>query len=78
MQIPIKVYMNPFKSPCCKCVVSTDDDVNTFQMLIVYFDLKELHHNLLSHYFDFLNYGLSVEKPKNNGSLRKKTPKGRF
>ena len=33
--------------------------------------LRELHHHILSHFFDFLNYGLSVGKPKNNGCPRK-------
>ena len=39
--------------------------------------LKELRRDILSHFFDGLNYGLSVVKTKNNGILRKKkTPKG--
>ena len=29
-----------------------------------------------SHFFDGENYGYGVAKPKNNGLLRKKTPKG--
>ena len=37
---------------------------------------RKLRHNLLSHFFDGLNYGLSVAKPKNNGLLRKKNTKG--
>ena len=38
--------------------------------------LKELRHNTLRHFFDSLNYGVSVGKPINNGSLRKKNIKG--
>ena len=38
--------------------------------------LKELRHDILGHSFEGLNCGLSAEKPKNNGLLRKKTPKG--
>ena len=38
--------------------------------------LKQLRHNILSHFFDGLNCGLSAGKPKNAGLLRKKTPKG--
>ena len=32
----------------------------------------ELRHDILSHFFDGLNYGLSVGKSKNNGLLREK------
>ena len=38
--------------------------------------LKELLHDMLSHFFDGLNYSLSVGKLKNNGLLRKKNTKG--
>ena len=38
--------------------------------------LKELRHDILSHFFDGLNYGVSVGKPKNNGLLRKRNTKG--
>ena len=38
--------------------------------------LKELCRDVLSHFFDGLNYGLSAGKPKNNGLLRKKNTKG--
>ena len=42
-----------------------------FQVLYsVFFDsvlLKELRHDIVSHFFDSLNYGLRVAKPKNNG-----------
>ena len=38
--------------------------------------LKELRHDILSHFFDGLNYGLSAGKPKNNGLLREKNIKG--
>ena len=37
---------------------------------------KEPRHDVLSHFFDGLNYGSSVVKPKNNGLLRKKNTKG--
>ena len=35
-------------------------------------DLKKLCHDILSHFYDDLNYCLSVRKPKNKGLLRKK------
>ena len=38
--------------------------------------LKELCHNILSHFFDGLNCSLSAGKPNNNGLLRKKNTKG--
>ena len=38
--------------------------------------LKELHHNILSHFFDGLNCSSSVGKPKNNGLLWNKNTKG--
>ena len=38
--------------------------------------LKESRHNILNHFFDGLNFGSSVGKPKNNGLLRKKNTKG--
>ena len=38
-------------------------------------DLKELRHDILSHFFDDLNYGLSGGKPKTNDLLRKKNTK---
>ena len=38
--------------------------------------LKELRHDFLSHFFDGLNCGSSVGKPKNNGLLMKKNTKG--
>ena len=38
--------------------------------------LKELRHDILSHFFDGLNYGLSAGKPKNNGLLKRKHTKG--
>ena len=38
--------------------------------------LKELRHDILCHFFDGLNYGLSAGKPKNGGLLRKKNNKG--
>ena len=37
---------------------------------------KELRQDILGHFFDGLNYDLSVGKPKNNGWLRKKNTKG--
>ena len=40
------------------------------------FQFMELRHDILSHFFDGLNYGLSVAKPKNNGLLRKKNTTG--
>ena len=39
-------------------------------------DLKELHHHILSHFFNVLNRGSSVGKAKNNGVLRKKNTIG--
>ena len=38
--------------------------------------LKELRHDILSHFFHSLNCGLSAGKPKSNGLLRKKKTKG--
>ena len=38
--------------------------------------LKELRHDISSHFFDSLNCGSSVGKRKNNGLLRKKNTKG--
>ena len=38
--------------------------------------LLKLRHNILSHFFDSINYGSSVAKPKNNGLLRTKNTKG--
>ena len=38
--------------------------------------LKELRHDISSHFFNNLKYGLSVGKPKNNGLPRKKNTKG--
>ena len=38
--------------------------------------LKELRHDILNHFFDGLNIGSIVGKPKNNGLLRKKNTKG--
>ena len=40
------------------------------------FGLKELGHDILSHFFDPLNYSLSVGKTNNYGLLRKKNTKG--
>ena len=37
--------------------------------------LKELCHDILSHFFDGLNYSLSVGRPKNNALLRTKNTK---
>ena len=37
--------------------------------------LKELLHDILSHFYESLNYGLSIAKPKTNGLLRKKNTK---
>ena len=37
---------------------------------------RELRHDILSHFFDGLNYGLSVRRHKNDGLLRKKNTKG--
>ena len=38
--------------------------------------LKELRHDIFSHFFFCLNHGQSVGKPKNNGLPRKKNTKG--
>ena len=38
--------------------------------------LKELRHDILSHFFDGLSHGLSVGKPKTNGLLMKEKTKG--
>ena len=38
--------------------------------------LKELRHDILSHFFDGLIHNLSVGKPTNNNLLRKKNTKG--
>ena len=43
-----------------------------------YSRLKELRHDILSHFFDGPSNGLSVGKPKSNGLLiKEKTKKGR-
>ena len=34
------------------------------------FGLKELRHNILSHFFEGLNFGSSVGRPKNNGLVK--------
>ena len=39
-------------------------------------ELKELRHDILSHFFDGLNCNSNVGKPKNNGLLMKKNTKG--
>ena len=41
-----------------------------------WFVLKELRHDILSYFFDGLNCGSSVGKPRHNGLLRKKNTKG--
>ena len=38
--------------------------------------LKELHHDMLCHFFNGLSCGSDVGKPKNNGFLRIKNTKG--
>ena len=38
--------------------------------------LKELRHDIWSHFFDGLSCGASVGKPKTNGLLRKKNTRG--
>ena len=38
--------------------------------------LKELRHDILSHFFNGLNYGSSVGKPNNNGLLTTKNTEG--
>ena len=38
--------------------------------------LKELRHNILSHFFGGLSHGLSVGKPYTYGLLLKEKPKG--
>ena len=42
----------------------------------LFIPFKRVLHDILSHFFDGLNSGLSVEKPKHNGLLRKKNTKG--
>ena len=42
---------------------------------LAYFTVQ-MSHDILSHFFDGLNYGLSVGKPKNNDFLGKKNTKG--
>ena len=37
--------------------------------------MAEQRHDILSRFFDGLNYGASVRKPKNNGFQRKKNTK---
>ena len=46
------------------------------ELIPVSIALKELRPDKLSHFFDGLNCGLSVGKPKNNGLLRKKNNRG--
>ena len=43
--------------------------------MLFFWSLKELRHDVLSHFFDGLTYGLSIAKPK-NALLRKKNTKG--
>ena len=38
--------------------------------------LKELRHDILSHFFDGLSHGLSVGKPKTNSLLMEEKTKG--
>ena len=38
--------------------------------------LKELRHDILSHFFDDLSHSASVGKPKTNGLLMKEKTKG--
>ena len=38
--------------------------------------LKELRHDIVSHFFDGLSHSLSVGKPKTNGLLMKEKTKG--
>ena len=45
-------------------------------MLKICFPLKKQHRDILSHFFERLNCGLSVAKPKNNGLLSKEDTKG--
>ena len=45
-------------------------------MLCCFLALKELCHDILSHFFDGLSHDLSVGKPKTNGLLRKEKTKG--
>ena len=40
--------------------------------------LKELRHDILSHFFDSLNYDKSARKPKNNGLLKLRRKKQRI
>ena len=42
---------------------------------ILFRQLQELRHDILSYFFDGLNCGSSVGKPKNDGLLRKKNTK---
>ena len=41
-----------------------------------FLELKELRHDVLSHYFDGLSHGLSVGKPKTNSLLMEEKTKG--
>ena len=59
--------MSPLKTPNRQSVIDP---------LVIYVKLKELRHDILNHFSDGLNYGLSVRKPKNNGLLRKKNTIG--
>ena len=49
-------------------------------LIIIFFisfvPLEELRHDILSHFYDGLNDGQSIVKPKNDGLLRKKNIKG--
>ena len=47
-----------------------------FGLVLDHTNLKELRHDILSHFFEGLSHGLSVGKPKTNGLLIKEKTKG--
>ena len=48
---------------------------NKFWFCQIFFEAHACH-DILSHFFDSLNYGQNAGKPNNNGLLRKKNIKG--
>ena len=71
------LYFLPFFLPPSSLVeAGRGEKCFTAHILILINVQLFLPRRIVSHFFDGLNYGLSVAKPKNNGLLRKKNTKG--
>ena len=66
----------PAKTLVCKCLKFPKFFTFKPKVKTVVGKLQELCQDILSHFVDNLNYGLSVAKPNNNCLLRKKNTKG--